>query len=257
MSKLTSERLKALRKEKALTQKQVAEQIGIGRNTLSKYENPTDTSHMPLDVLRLLSKFYDCDPRYITGDIECKSESATDIHEVTGLSQKAIDRLKEEVKRAHDIQDSLIRNTQKETQSEIDYFVQEKNDRFNEIDKSNLSDELKGWFKFYFEGEYDNWILHIKEMPPCTSELSDCFSLRMRFINYMIENLDDSFDALLNEYQHHNYMHLNKKSYETMACIRSTEQEIEYQLATLVKEFGHEITIDAIRKGTNDNVEKA
>jgi transcriptional regulator with XRE-family HTH domain len=63
--------LQALRKEKGLTQEQIAEQIGVSRRTVSRWETG---SNMPdLDVLMELSDFYAVDLREILNG-ERKSE---------------------------------------------------------------------------------------------------------------------------------------------------------------------------------------
>ena len=63
--------LQALRKEKRLTQEQLAEQIGVSRRTVSRWETG---SNMPdLDVLMELSDFYAVDLREILNG-ERKSE---------------------------------------------------------------------------------------------------------------------------------------------------------------------------------------
>lgn len=96
MSEIMSERLKELRKEKGLTQQQVANALNMSRTTLSKYENKdTDIDVMPVRELMRLSKYYNCDPRYITGDISCKDKEVSDIHDATGLTDEPIRVMKE------------------------------------------------------------------------------------------------------------------------------------------------------------------
>ena len=100
MSKIMSDRLKQLRKEKGLkqghklSQEQAAKDMNMSRTTLAKYENPdTDTDSMRVTELMILAKYYNCDPRYITGDIPCKDKAVSDIHDATGLSELAIEEL--------------------------------------------------------------------------------------------------------------------------------------------------------------------
>lgn len=100
MSEIMSERLKQLREEKGhtrgkkLTQEKAAEELFMSRTTLAKYENKdTDIDSMPVTTLMRLAKYYDCDPRYITGDISCKDKEVSDIHDATGLSESAIQTL--------------------------------------------------------------------------------------------------------------------------------------------------------------------
>lgn len=64
--------LKALRKEKALTQEQLAEQLNVSSRTVSRWENG---NNMPdISVLIMLSEFYDVDIREII-DGERKTEN--------------------------------------------------------------------------------------------------------------------------------------------------------------------------------------
>ena len=63
--------LQTLRKEKGLTQEQLAEQVGVARRTVSRWETG---SNMPdLDILLELADFYSVDLREIL-DGERKSE---------------------------------------------------------------------------------------------------------------------------------------------------------------------------------------
>ena len=95
MSEIMSDRLKALRKEKGKKQQEAAEEMFMSRTTLSKYENPdTDTDSMPARELMRLANYYECDPRYLTGDISCKDKEVSDIHDDTGLTEGAIEELK-------------------------------------------------------------------------------------------------------------------------------------------------------------------
>ena len=71
----TGELLRKLRKEKGLTQEQLAERFGVSRRTVSRWET---ASNMPdLSILVELADFYDVDIREIL-DGERKSESMTD-----------------------------------------------------------------------------------------------------------------------------------------------------------------------------------
>lgn len=70
--KKTGEFLKSLRKEKGLTQEQLAEHFYVSARTVSRWETG---SNMPsLDMLIELADFYDADIREIIGG-ERKSES--------------------------------------------------------------------------------------------------------------------------------------------------------------------------------------
>lgn len=110
MSVIMSERLKELRKEKGLTreekrltQEQAAKEMFMSRTTLAKYENPdTDIDSMRVTELMNLAKYYNCDPRYITGDISCKDKEVSDIHDAIGFQENAIGKLMQKMADAFD-----------------------------------------------------------------------------------------------------------------------------------------------------------
>jgi len=58
-------RIKALREEKNLTQKEMSEKIGININTLASYEK--GTREPGFETLRLLSVFFECTTDYLLG----------------------------------------------------------------------------------------------------------------------------------------------------------------------------------------------
>lgn len=58
-------RLKNLRVDRDITQKELAELLKISSNTYSQYEN--DTRHFPIECIIELSKFYDTSVDYILG----------------------------------------------------------------------------------------------------------------------------------------------------------------------------------------------
>ncbi len=58
-------RLKELRNEHNLTQKQIAEKLHIKQNTYSQYEN--GDRQVPLEIVIMLSKFYGVSTDYLLG----------------------------------------------------------------------------------------------------------------------------------------------------------------------------------------------
>ncbi len=58
-------RLKELREENGVSQKQIAEYLNIRQNTYSQYE--TGKRQLPIDVLINLSQFYHVSTDYILG----------------------------------------------------------------------------------------------------------------------------------------------------------------------------------------------
>lgn len=60
-----NERLKGLREDKDLTQKQIADLLGVASPTYSQYERGTRS--MPIEYLIILCKFYHKSADYILG----------------------------------------------------------------------------------------------------------------------------------------------------------------------------------------------
>ena len=68
-SKIVSQRLKELRKEKKITQRELAEETGISINSLKNYES---ARRIPDRYkLQLLSDFFRVDEEYILGSSDC------------------------------------------------------------------------------------------------------------------------------------------------------------------------------------------
>ena len=60
-----TQRIKDLREDQNLTQKQIAKQINIDQRTYSRYE--LGINKMPIDHLIKICKFYNVSPEYILG----------------------------------------------------------------------------------------------------------------------------------------------------------------------------------------------
>lgn len=75
-----SERLKQLRKEKGLTQAQIASQIGVTRSTLSSYEN--QSRYPSYEILICLSRIFDVSTDYLL----CKDDRR--YIDITGLTDE-------------------------------------------------------------------------------------------------------------------------------------------------------------------------
>lgn len=60
------ERLKYLREQNKMTLEEVANQLGIGRSTVFRYENGTVTN-IPSDKISTLARIYNVTPSYIMG----------------------------------------------------------------------------------------------------------------------------------------------------------------------------------------------
>lgn len=93
-TKIIGERLRKARKERKLTLDEVAEKLGyVQYQTISNYEN--ETVSPSLDVTLKLCNLYGCEVGYLTGDFGCKKREVANIQEETGLSECAINKLRE------------------------------------------------------------------------------------------------------------------------------------------------------------------
>lgn len=83
-------RIQNERKDHGLSLEALAGEIGVTRQTLSKWEKGDNgTSPALWDLLRLCELF-DCDFGYLIGDYECRTRITTDIRNQTGLSELAV-----------------------------------------------------------------------------------------------------------------------------------------------------------------------
>ena len=91
--KNVSERLIALREEQGETQQQLADAIGITRQTLSRYEIGMRT--MGVDILAELAKHFGVSADFLLGlsDVKSTDKDMQTACAVTGLSEEAIKQL--------------------------------------------------------------------------------------------------------------------------------------------------------------------
>ena len=72
-----NERIRELREDRSLKQKEIAELLNIGQRTYSDYES--GKTRIPLDSIMVLARFYDVSMDYITGASD-KYAKRTGIH---------------------------------------------------------------------------------------------------------------------------------------------------------------------------------
>ncbi|MDD4414288.1 MAG: helix-turn-helix transcriptional regulator [Oscillospiraceae bacterium] len=86
------DRIKACRKQNGWSQDDLAEKMNCTRQTISNWEkgNLNLTIH---DFMKLCD-FFDCDIGHLIGEYEAKKHIAADIQKETGLSEKAIETLR-------------------------------------------------------------------------------------------------------------------------------------------------------------------
>lgn len=85
------EGLKRARKEAGLTQAELAETMGVHIKTVMNWEQ--GIAEPPLGTLMELTELYHCDLDYLTGRLDQKTHDLQFIHDQTGLSEKAIEKL--------------------------------------------------------------------------------------------------------------------------------------------------------------------
>ena len=85
------EGLKRARKEAGLTQAELAEEMGVHIKTVMNWEQ--GIAEPPLGTLIDLTELYHCDLDYLTGRLDQKTHDLQFIHDQTGLSEKAIEKL--------------------------------------------------------------------------------------------------------------------------------------------------------------------
>ena len=94
-----SERIVELREERGETQQELADAIGITRQSLSRYEIAARTINV--DVLGELANHFGVSADYLLGlsDVKSTEQDMKIACEVTGLSEKAIENLSKQLKR--------------------------------------------------------------------------------------------------------------------------------------------------------------
>jgi len=85
-------RIKIERKALNLSQDAFADALHVNRNTIIAWEKGRRTP--PLADMLHMCKLFDCELGYLLCEYDCKTRAATDIQEITGLSEKAILTLK-------------------------------------------------------------------------------------------------------------------------------------------------------------------
>lgn len=84
---------------KTTTLEELSEMINVSRHTLSKWER--GETQPTLSDLYNLCNLFGCDVGYLLGEYDCKTRIAADIQAETGLSEKAIERIRVHKKIAH------------------------------------------------------------------------------------------------------------------------------------------------------------
>lgn len=84
-----------------LTKEGLAERLNVNRNTITSWERKDSKGrYPPLEDLARMCDLFNCELGYLLGEYDCKTRAATDIQSETGLSERAIDRLREEAQKS-------------------------------------------------------------------------------------------------------------------------------------------------------------
>ena len=81
-------RLKELRKQMGLTQKEVAEKIQVGQNSYSNWEN--GNRKPTAETTSKLADFFNVSPNYLLGNTEIKNPNELDIEKVKYSLKKSL-----------------------------------------------------------------------------------------------------------------------------------------------------------------------
>lgn len=94
--KRIAERLKIERDKLKLSQDALAELLNVNRNTIRRWERQDGKGQVPpLNDLLRMCNIFDCELGYLLCEHTCKTREATNVQEVTGLSEYTINQLKE------------------------------------------------------------------------------------------------------------------------------------------------------------------
>lgn len=116
-------RLTDERKKHHLTKLELAEAIGYSdQRPITSVERGDNI--FPLDVMLELCEIFDCELAYLLCEQDCKTRAATDICEETGLSEKAIKILHNQIDLKSKLREIGLNDTFPVVTSFIDYYIQ-------------------------------------------------------------------------------------------------------------------------------------
>lgn len=101
LQEVIASRIKEEREALGLTKEGLAERLNVNRNTITSWERQDIKGrYPPLEDLARMCDLFNCELGYLLGEYNCKTRAATDIQAETGLSERAIDRLREEAQKS-------------------------------------------------------------------------------------------------------------------------------------------------------------
>ena len=103
----------------SLSKDKLATYLNVNRNTITAWERTDKKGRIPpLDDLLHMCELFDCEIEYLLGRYECKTRTATDIQEVSGLSAYTIKCLLDYNEIPHNLDFDLL--------DFIEYLIQSK-----------------------------------------------------------------------------------------------------------------------------------
>ena len=101
LQEVIASRITEEREALGLTKEGLAERLNVNRNTITSWERQNIKGrYPPLEDLARMCDLFNCELGYLLGEYNCKTRAATDIQAETGLSERAIDRLREEAQKS-------------------------------------------------------------------------------------------------------------------------------------------------------------
>lgn len=101
LQEVIASRITEEREALGLTKEGLAERLNVNRNTITSWERQDIKGrYPPLEDLARMCDLFNCELGYLLGEYNCKTRAATDIQAETGLSERAIDRLREEAQKS-------------------------------------------------------------------------------------------------------------------------------------------------------------
>lgn len=89
--KAIGNRIREVRNEKGLTQAKICEELRVGRNTVSEWEN--DKSKPQLEDLLGLCNLFNCELGYLLCEYDTPFKAHTDVAQQTQLSKKSVENI--------------------------------------------------------------------------------------------------------------------------------------------------------------------
>jgi transcriptional regulator with XRE-family HTH domain len=87
------ERLREIRMQHGYTQESLAETLGVNPQAVKSWEKHKGSSDPKLKNLLAMCELYDCDLDYLVGRIQESTHDINFVHEFTGLSEEAIQKI--------------------------------------------------------------------------------------------------------------------------------------------------------------------